>query len=117
MSQGRGHLIFRHRIDPWRGNLGLECIPPDCPKIARREWPPPVISQYAGARTWSAFELGMLAWEIEEQDGAFRIVVNTKRPNGMWLGDPEQTVSFREAVSVDDVIGSAISILQRAARQ
>lgn len=87
---------------------------PIVPKLRRREWPPPVILKYAGVRTWSAFERGLLAWEIEEKDGTFRIAGNTKRSNGMWLGDPEQTITFPAGASVDEVVDRVVSILQHA---
>lgn len=90
---------------------------PIVPKLRRREWPPPVILKYAGVRSWSAFERGMLAWEIEKTDGIFQIAVNTKRANGMWLGDPEQTITFPLGTSVDEVVDRMVSTLQRAARQ
>jgi len=89
---------------------------PTVPKLRRREWPPPVILKYAGVRTWSAFERRMLAWEIEEKDGAFRIAGNTKRPNGMWLDDPEQTIAIQAGASVEDVVDRMASILHQAAR-
>jgi hypothetical protein len=56
----------------------------------------------------------MLAWEIEQKDGTFRIAGNTKRANGMWLGDPEQTITFPAGASVDDVVDRMVSILQHA---
>ena len=90
---------------------------PVVPKLRRRGWPPPVFLKYAGVKSWSAFERGMLAWEIEKKDGNFQIAANTKRPNGMWLGDPEQTITFPPGASVDQVVDRMVSILQQAARQ
>lgn len=90
---------------------------PIVPKLRRREWPPPVFLKYAGVKSWSAFERGMLAWEIEKKDGNFQIAANTKRPNGMWLGDPEQTITLPSGASVDQVVDRMVSILQHAARQ
>src|ERR1051325_5315973 len=65
---------------------------PVVPMLRRRDWPPPILLKYTGLRSWSAFERGMQLWDIKEKDGMFQIAGNTKRPNGMWLGDPEQTI-------------------------
>ncbi len=83
----------------------------------RQDWPPPVLLKYAGVKTWSAFERGMQLWDIKEKDGIFQIAGNAKQPNGMWLEDPEQTITFPPGTSVDSVIDRMIAILQEAARQ
>jgi hypothetical protein len=59
----------------------------------------------------------MRLWDIKEKDGVFQIAGNTKRPNGMWLGDPEQTITFAAGTPVDDVADRMIAILQDAAQQ
>jgi hypothetical protein len=90
---------------------------PIVPMLQRRNWPPPILLKYASLRSWSAFERGMRLWDIKEKDGVFQIAGNTKRPNGMWLGDPEQTITFAAGTPVDDVADRMIAILQDAAQQ
>jgi hypothetical protein len=89
---------------------------PDVPMLSRREWPAPVVLKYAGVKTWSAFERGMLPWSIEEEAGRFQIVGKRKRSDGTWKNDLEQTITFPAGAVVDDVIERMIAIVQVAAR-
>ena len=89
---------------------------PMVPMLRRGEWPLPVLQKYAGVKSWSAFERGMLYWSIEEKDGVFRISGQSKQPDGMWRNDPEQTIIFPAESTIDDVIDRMISIMQDAAR-
>lgn len=89
---------------------------PDVPTLLRREWPPPVLLKYAGVKSWSAFERGMLLWNIVEKDGIYQIAGHTKQPNGMWKEDPEQMIKFTPETSLDIVIDRMITILQDATR-
>ena len=89
---------------------------PTVPMLQRSEWPPPVLLKYAGVKSWSTFEQGMLLWDIKEDDGRFRIESNSKRSNGMWKEDPEQTIKFTPETSVATVIDRMIAILQGATR-
>ncbi|HEX5229572.1 MAG TPA: hypothetical protein VFW44_17795, partial [Bryobacteraceae bacterium] len=77
---------------------------------------PPVLLKYAGVKSWSTFERDMLLWDIKEDAGCFRIESNSKRPNGMWLEDSEQTIKFAPETSVDIIIDRVIVILQDATR-
>lgn len=90
---------------------------PIVPTLRRGEWPPPVLLKYAGVKNWSTFERGMLLWDIKEDAGCFRIERNSKRSNGMWLEDPEQTIKFAPGTSSDRVVGRMIAILEDAARK
>ena len=90
---------------------------PVVPMLRRRDWPPPILLKYTGLRSWSAFERGMQLWDIIEKDGMFQIAGNTKRPNGMWLGDPEQTITFPAGTPVGDVADRMIAILQQAQKE
>ncbi len=76
---------------------------------------PPVLQKYAGVKSWSAFERGMLYWSIEEKDGVFRISGQSKQADGMWRDDPEQTIIFPAESTIDDVIDRMISIMRDAA--
>jgi hypothetical protein len=90
---------------------------PAVPMLPRRKIPPPVLLKYAGVKSWSAFEQGMLAWTVKKRDGAFRISGQTKNPDKMWRDDPEQLVKFPPGASVDDVVDRMVAILQDAARK
>ncbi len=90
---------------------------PEVPMLQRGEWPPPAVLKYAGAKTWSAFERGMQSRDIEDKAGVFRISGNVKSPNGMWVADPVQAITFSSGTALDDVIDRMIAILQDAARK
>lgn len=90
---------------------------PNVPILKRREWPPPILLKYAGVRSWSAFERGMSLWDIKEDGGCFMIESNSKRSNGMWKEDPDQTVKFPPETGVDRVIDRMIEILQEGERK
>lgn len=90
---------------------------PVVPKLQRREWPPPVVLQYAGVKSWSAFERGMMLWSIEDKDGVWRVAGTRKGTDGAMVDDPEQTVSFPPVTPVQDVVNRMIAILQQAAQK
>jgi hypothetical protein len=90
---------------------------PTVPKLRRREWPPPVVLKYAGVKSWSAFERGMMLWSIEEKDGVWKVVGTRKGSDGAMVDDPDQTTTFPAGVSAHDAISRAISIVQHAAQQ
>lgn len=75
-----------------------------------------MLLKYAGVKSWSAFERGMLFWDITEENGVFRIAGQRKQPDGMWHDDPEQIVTFPPLATADDVVGRMIAILQTAVR-
>ena len=83
----------------------------------RSEIAPAVLLKYAGVKHWSAFERGMLFWDISENDGIFRIASQRKEPDGMWRDDPEQIITFPPGATADDVIERMIAILQGAVRK
>jgi hypothetical protein len=89
---------------------------PTVPMLRRSEWPPPVTPKYAGLKTWSAFERGMLPWSIEEESGCLRIVGKKRSPDGAWKNDPDQTIIFPSGTAVDAVIKRMTTIVQSAAR-
>lgn len=89
---------------------------PHVPMLRRRDWPPPILLKYAGVKSWSEFERGMLFWTIKNRDGVFQIASQKKQPDGMWRDDPEQVVTFSPGTSADEVIDRMIAILQGAAR-
>jgi hypothetical protein len=90
---------------------------PMVPILRRSEIPPPVLLKYAGVKHWSAFERGMLLWDITEDDDLFRIVGQRKESDGMWHDDPEQIITFPPGSTRDDVVERMIAILQNAVRQ
>jgi hypothetical protein len=90
---------------------------PTVPMLRRREWRPPILLKYAGVKSWSEFERGMLCWTIKKQDGIFQIAGQVKHPNRMWRDDPDQIVSFPPGTPADEVIERMVAILQDAARK
>ncbi|HXL64853.1 MAG TPA: hypothetical protein VN938_07340 [Xanthobacteraceae bacterium] len=90
---------------------------PAVPMLPRRKIPPPVLLKYAGVKSWSAFEKGMLAWTVKKQDGAFRIAGQIKNPDRMWRDDPDQLVNFPPGASVDEVVDRMIAILHDTVRK
>lgn len=90
---------------------------PSVPMLKRNEWPAPVVLKYARVKTWSAFERGMQCWDVEEKRTVFRISGNVKSPNGMWVADPDQAITFPSGTALDNVIDRMIAILQGAARK
>jgi hypothetical protein len=90
---------------------------PSVPILSRRDWPPPVVLKYAGMRSWSAFERGMMLWRIEKKDGSFQISQQKKQTNGLWKDDPERIVSFPSNAVIDEVVARMVIILQGAARK
>ncbi len=89
---------------------------PIVPMLRRSEWKPPVLLKYAGVKSWSAFERGMLFWTIKSNDASFQIAGQKKQPNGMWNDDPEQMVILPSKATTDDVIERMIAILQDTAQ-
>jgi len=90
---------------------------PVVPKLRRREWPPPVVLKYAGVKSWSGFERGMMLWSIEEKDGVWKVIGKRQSSDGAMVDDPDQMTTFPVRASVEDVIGRAVSIVQHAGRQ
>jgi hypothetical protein len=90
---------------------------PSAPTLPRRQWPPPVVLKYAGAKNWSSFERDMSLWGLEEKDGAFTIIGKRKRDDGTVVDDLEQTMKFTSRTALDHVIDRMTAILQAAARK
>jgi hypothetical protein len=90
---------------------------PMVPILRRSEIPPPVLLKYAGVKHWSAFERGMLFWDITGNDGIFRIAGQRKEPDGMWRDDPEKIITSPPGATDDDVTERMIAILQAAVRR
>ena len=90
---------------------------PSIPILSGRDWPPPVVLKYAGMRSWSAFERGMMLWKIEKKDGSFQIAQQKKQTNGLWKDDPERIVSLPSNSVIDEVVARMVIILQEAARK
>lgn len=88
---------------------------PRVPMLRRSEWGPPVLLKYAGVKSWSTFERDMLLWDIKEDAGCFRIESNSKRPDGMWKEDPEQTIKFAPGTDLESVVDRMVAIVQEAA--
>ena len=83
---------------------------PVAPILRRSEIPPPVLLKYAAVKSWSAFERGMLFWDITAEHGMFRIAGQRKQSDGMWRDDPEQIVTFPPGRAADEVVERMIAI-------
>jgi hypothetical protein len=84
--------------------------------LQKGEWPPPVILKYAGVRTWSAFAIGTLVRNIDEEEDLYQIVGHRMHPDGYWVRDEEQKIEFPHGTSVNVVVDQMIAILQEAAK-
>jgi hypothetical protein len=85
---------------------------PAVPILRRSEIPPPLLPKYAGVKSWSAFERGMMFWTIKEKNGAFQIAGQSKRADRGWRTDPERTIDFPPASTMEVVIDRMITIMQ-----
>jgi hypothetical protein len=85
--------------------------------LQKGKWPPPVILKYAGVKTWPAFALGTLVWNLEEKDGLYQIFGHRVHPDGYWVRDAEQKIDFPAGTSLDIVVDRMIAILQEAANK
>lgn len=88
---------------------------PPAPRYSAGNFPPPVLLKYAGAKTWSAFARGALAWSIEQTKGLYQIVRYRKDAEGYWEPDPEQKIVFPPGAEAEAVIERMIATLQEAA--
>lgn len=82
---------------------------------AKGKWPPPILPKYAGVKTWGAFARSASTWNIEENNGNYRIGGYRKHPDGYWVEDHEQEIEFPRGTKIDAVIDRMIAILQQAA--
>ena len=80
------------------------------------KWPAPVLLKYAGVKTWAAFARDASVWNLEENDGVYRIVGHRVHAKGYWVEDPAQKIEFPPGTTIDGVIDRMIAILQDAAR-
>ena len=85
---------------------------PAVPILRRSEIPPPLLPKYAGVKSWSAFERGMMFWTIKEKNGAFQIAGQSKRADRGWRTDPERTIDFPPTSTMEVVIDRMITIMQ-----
>jgi hypothetical protein len=85
---------------------------PAVPILRRSEIPPPLLPKYAGVKSWSAFERGMMFWTIKEKNGAFQIAGQSKRADRGWRTDLDRTIDFPLNTTTDDVVDRMIAIVQ-----
>jgi len=88
----------------------------DVPPV-KGKWPPPILPKYAGVKTSAAFDRGTSTWNIQEDDGRYKIVGYRRHLDGYWTEDRAQTIEFPPGTSVDTTINRMITILQDAAQQ
>jgi hypothetical protein len=86
----------------------------DVPPV-KGKWPPPILPKYAGVKTSAAFDRGASTWNIQEDEGKYKIVGYRPHPEGYWTEDRDQTIEFPPGTLMDAVIDRMIAILQEAA--
>jgi hypothetical protein len=87
---------------------------PAVPRLSPGQSYSPVTLKYAGIKNWSTFERGTSYWNIEEENGIFRVVAHRKAEQG-WEEDENGSETFPKGTSVVDVVDRMIAILQGAA--
>jgi hypothetical protein len=87
------------------------------PPPTKGKWPQPVLLQYAGVKTWSAFARGASLWSIEKTKENYQIIGYRTHPKGYWARDPGQKIDFPPETSIDTVVEQMIAILQDAAKK
>src|SRR5580704_18509428 len=80
--------------------------------LRRSEYPPPLLLKYAGVKSWSAFERGLMFWTIKEKNGVFQIAGQSKRADRAWRTDLDRTIDFPLNTTTDDVVDRMIAIVQ-----
>lgn len=86
----------------------------DVPPV-KGKWPPPILPKYAGVKSSAAFDRDASTWNIQEDEGKYKIVSYRRHPEGYWAEDRDQTIEFPPGTSMDAVIDRMIAILQEAA--
>jgi hypothetical protein len=89
---------------------------PPAPHFAGGKYPKPVLLKYAGVRSWSEFARGAVTWNIEQEDGSYRIIGYRRHAKGYWERDPDNQIVFPNGSTLDNVIDRMIEILQVAER-
>src|SRR5579863_9994933 len=95
---------------------------PAVPRLQSGESYSPITLRYAGVKNWSTFERGTSYWQIEENDGIFRIVAHQKAQRSWeedrkakkgWKEDETRSETFPKDTSAIQVVDRMIQILQR----
>jgi hypothetical protein len=86
----------------------------DVPPV-KGKWPPPILPKYAGVKSSAAFDRDASTWNIQEDEGRYKIVGYRRHPEGYWAEDRDQTIEFPPGTLLDTVIDRMIAILQEAA--
>lgn len=89
---------------------------PPTPHYSGGNFPPPAVLKYAGVSSWSAFARDATSWNMQEENGDFKIVGYRKHTKGYWVQDADQVTILPRGATVDDMVGRMIEILQKAAR-
>ena len=87
---------------------------PKVPNLLRKNLPPPLLPQYAGVKTQTAFDRGAVYWWFREDDGLYKITGLKDGPIRGQVPAPNQTETFPPGTSVETVIDRMIAILQSA---
>jgi hypothetical protein len=76
---------------------------------------PPLLTKYAGVKSWGSFVRNASLWGIDEAENRFEILGYRKEPPKGWTHDKALDETFPADTSADMVIDRMISILQGAA--
>lgn len=86
---------------------------PRVPGPVRGQFPRPVLLQYAGVDSWSAFARGTSVWDIAVRNDRFQLVPNRAERGGGWLADPAAAEEFGAGASIDEV-ARRVAVLVRS---
>ena len=78
---------------------------------------PPVLTKYAGVKSWSTFVRNASLWGIDERENNFKIIGYRRDPPNGWTRDKALDEPFPSDTSADKVIERMFAILQEAARK
>ena len=87
---------------------------PKVPNLLSKDWPPPLLPQYAGVKNQTAFDRGVAVWWLYEKDGLYKITGLKDGPIRGQVVDHEREEEFPPGTSVETVIDRMIAILQSA---
>ena len=90
---------------------------PIVPRVDFRKDKRPDVRQYAGVKTWAAFERGTTAWSIAEKEGVYDICICRRHRDGGWIDDLDQKVTFPPGTNIDEVCARIVEIIQAKARE
>jgi hypothetical protein len=100
------HLAAGLRRAILRGNPIIPFCHPD-------DAPPPILLQYAGAKSWSSFAKGTRVWHLRDEDnGQYQISGYRPTRGAAFEPDPDRLVTLPLGATIDDLVKRMVIILQ-----